>query len=722
MDSNGSAFISDCKFDIGTSARGVSAGLLHVDNCEFNGTGSASNAVAVTNSQYGRISNCHFTGTWASASMVSVSSGKATFSNITCQLTGTFTVDFGPDATVDGLTVTTFSGTQSFSGGNISNAILGGQTLRTRGFEQQHFSNIQDIGNMTFTSGSQNCMFNNCQYTGSITLSSDIDQCTWVGCTFTNPVVISSGSTSHTFSASRFEDTLTINATSSNTILIGCTFESTFTDNGTNTIIRGCSPDSDNNPTSKSQWEATVDTSGADYTTVQAALAAGYRNILVLGGVTETTDWVLSANTQYRIRGQASDFNPPELLSFSDGVNVQLATNTWLQLENLDFHYTRTSAPLSLFVGTGEATQKIVFKNCEMLNNTTTQANSYMIDNCRFEMYDCELEVNSANGSGLDLDEDCVMKNVIVSTNGTGGNNFINFKAGTHKLHNVFIGGAWSSGTFIDTTGGSQFVSDSDFLVGSNVTMELAGFWSNCSIGAGTSGSVVLGISGSTNAYMTNCTFADSPVQMIARSGATASSMIGCSNIGDFTWSADNGSNHKFSGCGFNGTVTVEGDEHMFSGCYFAGAVTVNDSADINNVFVGCRFDSTVTDNGSNTIIRGCSPDSENNPTAAAQVTFDASAKLTNFTAVSNTIYKVDVNTTGSVVCTMPAAASSSDGDIIRLYVTVPDATNTLTFSAGTGSALQTLNNDTISVGDVEGTAIDWVSDGTDWYCMNIYG
>ncbi len=120
------------------------------------------------------------------------------------------------------------------------------KTLQITAGNQTQVSNLQITTFALSGSGGFTHSFTNCFFTAAVT-TGNFDNVRWIGCDFNAAVTISSGA--------------------ANNVFVGCQFGSTITDNGTDTIIRGSTPEGSNNLKRSIQvvaFEATTATATGD--------------------------------------------------------------------------------------------------------------------------------------------------------------------------------------------------------------------------------------------------------------------------------------------------------------------------------------------------------------------------------------------------------------------------------------------------------------------------
>ena len=179
----------------------------------------------------------------------------------------------------------------------------------------------------------RNCKFNN--------IVVDNDNCTLINCYSTT-------------------GTITVNATADKTDLIGCKSVSAVVNNGTNTRIFMHDPKASDNYPDITDY-ATVGTTGADYTTIQLALAASKSNLRIITDITETVNW-----------GAYTDHIEIQGVGTQKTINLSVA-NTGshvIDVTNINFSLSGTNL---IF----QATTKFTLHTCK-ITGTSTEQNNFM--------------------------------------------------------------------------------------------------------------------------------------------------------------------------------------------------------------------------------------------------------------------------------------------------------------------------------------------------------
>ena len=271
-------------------------------------------------------------------------------------------------------------------------------------------------------------------------------------------------------------------------------------------------------------FDCTVGASGANFTTLGAAIASGNKKIKVIGNTTETANITLTNSLEYVIEGTGKFQNT---IAFGD-YQIVVGTNNTFNLKNLGFSIAFT-------------TNKELFSTNIVLDNS-------IIDNCNFTQTTNFGYLSYSYFIGSTNNCDLSLKNASYGIKLYNNCNLISTNSGVPRIYtlimtNCNLSGTWdlisplSSSNNYGTAAGNYYISwQSIGSTGGNASAV------NCnlpSMGVGTS---------YRNIGITNCKF---------------------SNITYY----DNGTEYTFTSCEFINDCELKGGD--FIGCRFYGNVTM---------------------------------------------------------------------------------------------------------------------------------------------------
>jgi len=184
-------------------------------------------------------------------------------------------------------------------------------------------------------------------------------------------------------------------------------------------------------------WESSVCSSGCDYTTINGAVTAGKKRIVVTGSVTETSDTTMS----------------------SGDYNVKLLTNVVVTMNDNQFIYANKvrfdgdgkfifDHSVKRYLFNSSNTSTILYLNNLTIENQTTGNNKEVIENSGFVYVDgITVDISTAPNSGLKLSKGFV-KNITVVGNDTsiyGAIQTVNDANNPVLLENIIFNGTFST-------------------------------------------------------------------------------------------------------------------------------------------------------------------------------------------------------------------------------------------------------------------------------------
>lgn len=391
-------------------------------------------------------------------------------------------------------------------------------------------------------------------------------------------------------------------------------------------------------------WEATVGSTGADYTDIASAITAGKTRILLITSITDSNAITLPDNLH--VRGLTG----VEVWTHSSSTNLLTGTagHTYT-FEKFGISVAGDNA--NGFVNNLAYTLKLIDVNIDISNTLSSR------------------QFFGANGSNLTL----YMR---------GGSITIDNRNGWY--HQASVGEAtYVNVKFIGTTSSASFGLFGDNMKSSN--LHIMGTWdnsvrgdyqgthSNWRVESAIGGNLYEGVYTGFNIQATSCNFTiiDTDVQLV-NWNATSSNITGSSRNG-FKLSGSNigtvnvsGSDHNYSGTYFQGTLTVSQNEAVISGCTFNTTCTVSGSF---NSISACDFQGSIVISGKGNTVSACNFVSL--PTVSGAGNTITGAKSTTLrTKLINRKSEFVVNNSGTTMAVGDIVVVDSDANADRITTT----------------------------------------------------
>lgn len=328
-----------------------------------------------------------------------------------------------------------------------------------------------------------------------------------------------------------------------------------------------------------SPFDATVGTSGADYTTISAAIAASKTRLLVIDDVTETADCAVPASGLYVYVQQGLNLDMADnQFTFAGNYNVTFE----LQDPSSTITWSYTAATNTRLFATGANTSSIVRITGGKLDNNSTQTGCYVQDTTSVADYENVIyEPPDVQTCGIDIgNAQSRINDLWITAPGTTATAVLVVEAGIAR--NIRY-----SGTFTNSNDATTVTDGLLDGVTNNGNLKIAvagsGTLSNVNQAGGT-----LNIDCDGDAFSLDNVFVSTGTIAVN----TGSDDGRFSNVyGAFSFGAGSDS-HSLTGCTILGSFTMAGLKNVYSSCVFAGAVTV--SGDQMGV-TGSNFNSTLT-------------------------------------------------------------------------------------------------------------------------------
>lgn len=330
---------------------------------------------------------------------------------------------------------------------------------------------------------------------------------------------------------------------------------------------------------SPSQFDATVGASGADYTTISAALAASKTRLLAIDDVTETADCAVPAVGLYIyvLKGKTIDFA-------TNSKKFTCAASRQVTIEgqerdacNIQYAFGSSDVLVDNILG------RTVFKSITIYNTSTANITNPANTDGEQHYTDVRMLCPDKNFAGLSVyNAASTLTNVEVNGGGTSCDNALDIEAHASCV-NILITGIFS------TTGGLYIGNGASV---SNIVFNNAGAM-YCSI---TVGAMVSGL-WQNNAAVTVQTGNDAKLINVSlmRTGGVldidAADRAQITNVQavDLDMSDSASSNCLMTNVRVTNAVTFAGDRNKAVNCDFIGGSTVSSGAD-NNGFSNCQF------------------------------------------------------------------------------------------------------------------------------------
>lgn len=490
------------------------------------------------------------------------------------------------------------------------------------------------------------------------------------------------------------------------------------------------------------------------YTTLYAAVNAGARNILLTGDTSETQPVVFPAGVT-KIVTEPKAAAPLVTLSSTGGLDVT-TDDSILHLEGFSVSDS-TAGNYSLSI-TG-ADCKVYLKAITITHSaSSSRCISASGANVQLIAEDLSLSVpNFTTSVGIFTTSTAIVD--ISSLKITGGGSscragILTSSGAKVSIKNLEILGSWDA-AYVFSNSSPISIQGLRVNIATSTELRPRGYLSD----------VYCANSNPTISLQTGSTLTGSDLNgaTLRLNGVTSLECNLVRNIGALTFA---GSSNEITllMCDIDGAVnvTTSTDRLRFLGCNFASTLTL--SANCTDSFVAfCKLDDgDFTDNGVRTqyllntgsdvnkltledllfTLKGNLDDTklarfnvdgittsttrtftlpDEDGTLAVRndrLKFNVTEQNTDFSAVINTVYKINL-ASNDVEVTLPSA-SLRNMDKIGCYITVSDATNRLTFTSS--ATINYYNSSALSIGSVDNEYVEFISDGTDWYVTNYYG
>lgn len=399
-----------------------------------------------------------------------------------------------------------------------------------------------------------------------------------------------------------------------------------------------------------SPYDCTVASSGADYTDVQAAIAAGKVNILITGDITEDSDVVPTTNYTSITIG-------PDVTWTTGDYNIDMTSITHLTLWGFDMNSSiisraRTTSAVDFIAGA--AGDYVTGGNFTFNNSGSTQIQEFNHADVVINLENVWIKCANGNGGGLNITKpECIVNNIKLTGGGASSRGGL-VAANGGIVKNLEIDGTWqgsqgciniqdggmvdgvimSSSTntaFLYVLGGSLYnVEDSvnmDVVVEANNSRLGNIECDNLNITATSQGSIISNVKCNTVTIGTSVKSAvfNNIAMVQAATWAGSDCVInGLYAQSTLTFSGSNNIVNGLASAGavtLSGTgnqvqflteaaVTVTGDRNNITGQVGtdagggANTITFNAGAD-NNLVHDCYVDVAIVDNGSGNVFAG---------------------------------------------------------------------------------------------------------------------
>jgi hypothetical protein len=343
---------------------------------------------------------------------------------------------------------------------------------------------------------------------------------------------------------------------------------------------------------SSNEWDATVGSTGADYTTINGAVTAGKSRILVITNVTETSATSLPA-------GSVLQGISRTIAVTMSGVSLTVGNNCTIR--NLTFKadiYDASFTALT-YSGTSCLTENVAF---EQIATSAVSANCYFatVSAAYNKFINIQAKgttpaIVANNWSVIGLASGANMTQVKDMT--------LEFTGSEYGMYAVKATAACES-VILDGIQTNEAMTYNAFYIGCNGTYWRISNCIQCSYVLGSlAQSVMYGLAGSFvgTASGDHNVVADSRTGSITSSG-NSWSIEGCSLVG-LTIS---GSGNVISACAFAAGVSFSGNYNTIAGCIVGaytggGSDTITISSGTGNVISGCKVDAAISDSGTST-------------------------------------------------------------------------------------------------------------------------
>lgn len=362
-----------------------------------------------------------------------------------------------------------------------------------------------------------------------------------------------------------------------------------------------------------SSFDATVGATGADYTTIELALAATKSRLLVIDDVTTAGACAVPSTGLYIYIEKGKNVNMgANQFTFAGNYNLTIEGQ---ENDSSKITFAFTAATNTELIDTGANTSSVVTLRNLTIDNNSTQSGCtvilntsiHVVENIWYEppnVANCGFYFNNAQSRG---------QNIWVATPGTTATDVVRVDAGI--VRNLRLSGAFTNSNDVVTVGGDQAMIDGVSNSGNVKIAVTGGKLMNVMQGGGTFN---IDVDGNDQAQFSNVFLSTGTVTISG--SADKNRFVNC-EIPTLTLTATNVENQfnnceitaaltvndnrsQFSNSLFSGAVTIVGDYNTFSNCRLASTLTVNSGA-VRNIFTGCNVVGGVTINDQ-TIMIGC--------------------------------------------------------------------------------------------------------------------
>lgn len=342
-------------------------------------------------------------------------------------------------------------------------------------------------------------------------------------------------------------------------------------------------------------FDATVGASGADYTTVKAAIDAGKVSILVISSVTESANITIPGAT-----------SPNVLLYIKEGVTLSLSTFRFLNTGALVAVYIRGEGVISYAHTTVnqeafDLTAGVVLDHQGVtITNTSNQDGcSYATSGVVQRIRSCVLNLPNKQGGGFtSADSKAYFDDIEVVGGGSACEDGMDVDFA--NITNLYV-----RGTFItQASGNALLIQDSNI---SNVIFEhttnpinVAAYFSfvdnlttnspdNQALTLDNPSTIVNVFEGISQLHLFGCAIvSNAEVHNVDNGNLSDVRYTNVSVLGTIDFSDVASSTGHYSACRFVNLTSIAGDHNGFDNCVFHPTVTTASGADYNR-FVGCK-------------------------------------------------------------------------------------------------------------------------------------
>lgn len=358
-------------------------------------------------------------------------------------------------------------------------------------------------------------------------------------------------------------------------------------------------------------YDATVGSSGADYTDISAAITGVGStdiNLLLITDITEDSDIAVPAGANLYINLQNNTLTMGDnSFTYTAAANVYIRGNGYESGAEID--YTATTSH-RLFVN-GSYTTSVTDIEGVLIDNNSSSANSDLSDGI-IKLRRVKFNVPNLTGSGIkfEVDDGHLLDCWFVGA-GTSTVNAISVTTGDRvNIENLKATGTWSSASYAFNFSTAN-VSNVYLEVDTNDINIYVGSISNVKT-VGSNACNIWSIASSGFIDSIDCNGGDIDI-----AGSDFVTVSNVTNGGNLDLSDTGALNCKISNSRFATASNIGGDRHKLTNVEIIGGVTVNSGAD-NNSLVNCQVGAdagggsntiTVASGSNNTRIIGCMTD-----------------------------------------------------------------------------------------------------------------